>query len=197
MDKPIIKTDTYTKTTRKEKINQTILENKLNNLFDEWNNDLIQHKPLKMLIIRDGQICEGEFEGILNVISNQIEKGHLLKQFTFDVIEYHKTSLKGIRMWNKNGFVTNVLEGTYFIIDNSNAILAPTGSATLNQGTSHPILIKSVHCSNDISIILQDIFSLSQLNFSSPTVAQSYCLPIKRADEQLKNRKMQEVERIK
>jgi argonaute-like protein implicated in RNA metabolism and viral defense len=93
--------------------------------------------------------------------------------------------------------IENVLEGTFFLIDKSNTILSPTGSSTLNQGTAHPILIKKIIGTTDIKVILQDIFALTQLNFSSPTVAQGHCLPIKRADEQLKDRKMQEVERIK
>jgi hypothetical protein len=197
MDKPIIKTDTYTKTNRKEKINQTILENKLNSLFEEWSNELIQSSPKKMLIIRDGKVCEGELMGITNTIKNQISKRNLPIDFDFDIIEYHKTSLKGIRLWQKNGLVTNVLEGTYFIINKNNALLVPTGAATLRQGTAHPILIKIVKSNTNFKIILQDIFSLSQLNFSSPSVAQSFCFPIKRADEQLKDRKIQEVERIK
>lgn len=197
MEKPIIKTDTFTKTNRKETINRTILENKLNNLFDVWSNDLINHRPVRMLVLRDGKMCEGEFEGIESVISNQITKRNLSHEFEFDVIEYHKTSLKRIRLWCRNGVVENVLEGTYILLNSSNAILSPTGCATLNQGTSHPILVKKVNGATDIKIILQDIFSLTQLNFSSPAIAQGHCLPIKRADEQLKDRKMQEVERIK
>ncbi len=200
MQKPIIKTDTFTKSNRKEKINQTILESKLNSLFDGWSNDLINSRPLKMLVTRDGKVCEGEGEAIESVVKNQIAKKNLSNDFTFDVIEYHKTSLKGVRLWTRNegiGLIENVLEGTFFLLDNRNAILSPTGYSTLNQGTSHPILIRKVNGPTDINVIIQDIFALTQLNFSSPTVAQGHCLPIKRADEQLKDRKMQEVERIK
>lgn len=197
MEKPIIKTDTFTKTNRKEKINRTILENKLNNLFDDWDNDLISARPLKMLVTRDGKVCEGECEAIESVISNQVTKGNLSDKFEFDIIEYHKSSLKGIRLWESSESVVNVLEGTYYVMDNANGILVPTGCATLNQGTAHPILIKKIQGTTEVKVILQDLFSLNQLNFSSPTVAQGYCLPIKRADDQLKDRRMQEVERIK
>jgi hypothetical protein len=200
MQKPIIKTDTFTKSNRKEKINQTILESKLNNLFDGWSNDLINSRPLRMLVTRDGKVCEGESEAIDSAVKNQISKKNLSNDFTFDVIEYHKTSLKGIRLWMRNesvGLVENVLEGTFFLMNSTNAILSPTGSSTLNQGTAHPILIRKIKGTTDMKVILQDVFALTQLNFSSPTVAQGHCLPIKRADEQLKDRKMQEVERIK
>lgn len=197
MEKPIIKTDTFTKTNHQEKINRTILENKLNNLFDRWNNDLISFRPKKMLITRDGKVCDGECEAFEKVINNQISKGNLSNDFNYDVIEYHKSSLKGIRLWNNGDLVENVLEGTYFIKDANNGVLVPTGAATLNQGTAHPILVKKVIGNAEMKLILQDLFSLNQLNYSSPTVAQGYCLPIKRADDQLKDRRMQEVERIK
>jgi len=195
--KPIIKTDVFAKTDKKEKINGTILKNKLNNLFDAWSTELIQNPPKNMLIIRDGKVCDGEFEAIQEVINDQINKNHFLTEFDFDLVEYHKTSRKGIRMWDRNIIPANVMEGTYFKMDKNNAVLSPTGEATLYQGTSHPILIKKLKGKAEIETILQDIFSLSQLNFSSPTVAQSLCLPIKKADELLKERKMQEVERIK
>lgn len=197
MDKPIIKTDSFPKTNRQEKINKRILEIKLGDLFDEWSNELIQYKPKNMLIIRDGKVCEGELEGLKNVIESQIKKKHLPPDFQFDLIEYHKATQKGIRLWTHERTVHNVLEGTYFKLDGKRALLCSTGHTTLNQGTAKPTLIKSVFGERSIEFILQDLFSLSQLNYSSPRVAQNYCLPIKRADEQLRDRKLQEVARIK
>jgi len=197
MDKPIIKTDSFSKTNRQEKINQKILELKLEELFDEWSNELINYKPRNMLVIRDGKVCEGELEGLQNVIDAQIKKRHLPEDFHFDLIEYHKSTQKGIRLWTKKEGTHNVLEGTYLKLDQKSAILCSTGVATLNQGTTKPVLIRSVFGRTSVQTVLQDVFSLSQLNYSSPRVAQSYCLPIKRADEQLRDRKLQEVARVK
>jgi len=175
-----------------------ILETKLNNLLNEWNNDLIKYKPMNMLVIRDGKICEGELQAIESVISGLKTKRYIPDQFKVDAIEYHKSSLKNVMLYeNSGGNIENCLEGSYYIFDKTNAFLATTGASTLTQGTANPILIKSPNENCSLIKVLQDLFTLSQFNFSSPTVAQKNCAPIKNADEQLKDRKSQEVERIK
>lgn len=197
MSKPIIKTVVYPKTSKKEAINPIILQNKIKVLFSEWEVDLLKYSPQSLLIIRDGKECTGEYQAIVNAMEELKEKKCLPENFDFDVVEYHKTTQKNIRFWSKQGeIVDNTLEGSYVQMDANHIFVNTTGVATLRQGTAAPILIKSKK-QMDIMKAAQDIFTLSQLNFSSPTVAQRFCLPIKQADEQLNERKNQEIERIK
>jgi hypothetical protein len=185
------------KTEKTETINKVILEKYIKELFIN-NKELIRKQQMRsLLILRDGKDCGQEYEAIKSSIQFLIDKQVLKNDFKFDFVEYHKSSLKGIRIWNKNGtLVTNALEGSYLLLDKHTAVLTTTGEGTLNQGTAMPVLIKTKYTECNLLDILNDIFISSQLNFSSPRVAQRLTLSAKRADEQLKDRMAQEIFRI-
>jgi hypothetical protein len=183
---------------KKEEINKVFLEKYLKELITN-NKDLIKAQQMKsMLILRDGKDCGEEFEAIKSVIQFFTEKGLFPADFKFDFIEYHKSSLKQVKIWEKSGHLNvNCLEGSYFVMDSTTAILATTGAGTINQGTAAPVMIRNKYTKGDLLPMLRDIFLTSQLNFSSPRVAQRLTFSAKRTDEQLKDRMAQEIFRIK
>ncbi len=183
----------------KETINRVQLEKYLENLFNPIRFKLERHKPLNMLVLRDGKDCSEEYEAIVSVINNLKEQRVFGPNFYFDFAEYHKSSRKGIRIWERDaGKIENAIEGSYILLSNNQAVLNPTGSGTLRQGTAAPILIVGKHTPNiNIHKVVEDIFMTSQLNFASPSVAQRLTFAAKRVDDQLIERRAQEVERIK
>ncbi|RZJ92130.1 MAG: hypothetical protein EOO20_02875 [Chryseobacterium sp.] len=184
--------------TKKEEINKVFLEKYLKQLLLE-NRELIMEKGMRsMLVLRDGKDCGEEYEAIANIVEQFKKQSIFPPNFRCDFVEYHKSSQKQIRIWDKNGHLkNNCLEGSYFLLDEQTAILNTTGAGTLNQGTAAPIMIKNKYTNANLLHVLTDIFTTSQLNFSSPRVAQRLTFPAKRTDEQLKDRMAQEILRIK
>ncbi|MCG8446377.1 MAG: hypothetical protein MI753_11735, partial [Hyphomicrobiales bacterium] len=151
------------------------------------------------LVLRDGRDCGEEYQAIESVVSTLKQENILPYSFSFEFAEYHKTSRKGLRIWDRNGeSIDNALEGSYTILDEYQAVLNTTGNGTLMQGTASPLLIVGKYSPNmNINNVIEDIYLTSQLNFSSPSVAQRLTYPAKRVDDQLIERRAQEVERIK
>ncbi|MBN2572568.1 MAG: hypothetical protein JXA68_10605 [Ignavibacteriales bacterium] len=197
---PIFKTDTHRKIdTYSETINPEFLKEYFIELFksEKCLTALRKYKPKSLLIYRDGKNCKDEFKALKSGIQ-ELQKSSLQlidNTLKLDFIEYHKSISKEIRMWH-NGFnnqISNVIEGSFFLLDNTSAILSSTGEGTLTQGTSDPIQINLRFTKGDLNKIIEDIFYTSQLNFSNPITAQRLSLPLKRADELLKEKRAQEI----
>lgn len=186
------------KTDRGETINGMILGKAFADLLGGGALSIIRrYNVSSMLVLRDGHDCDREFRAIEAAVSSLKGRG-LPTDFRFDFAEYHKSSQKEIRFWDRtNQGIENALEGTFFVLDARTAVLATTGSGTLRQGTAQPVLIKTKHIQGDLMPILSDVFHTSQLNFSSPTVAQRLTYPAKRADELLQDRQAREIVRIR
>lgn len=197
---PILPCQTLRKTDQKEEtINQIILKDEIVKLFRGHRDWIKKHNLKSALVLRDGKNCGEEFLAVKNSFSELVTSGILPADFHFDFVEYHKSTRKEIRLWEeKQNDVLNVLEGAYTILEDGKiAIIATTGRATLNQGTSDPLLILNKYTAAPIMKVVEDIFLTSQLNFSSPRVGQRLTLPAKRADEQLIEKRAQEIKRIK
>jgi len=183
---------------KKEEINAAFLERYVVELFTNNKTVISKFNLNSLLVLRDGKNCGSEYSSLQDTVAKLIGNGILAATFTMTFVEYHKTTLKEVRLIDKSASgYTNVLEGSYFIPDGNTAILATTGSGTLNQGTASPVMIKGGYGNCDMKKILHDVFISSQLNFSSPSVAQRLTFAAKRADDQLKDRIAQEVMRIK
>jgi len=182
---------------KSEEIARPFLERYLKELINQ-NKEVIQrHKLNSMLILRDGKDCGEEFKAIQSVIEWFKKLGVFAEDFKYDFIEYHKSTLKQIKIWEKNGpNHVNCLEGSYLLLDRDTGILNTTGAGTLHQGTASPLLIRKKYMECDLVKVLEDIFSTSQLNFSSPRVSQRLTYPAKRTDEQLKDKMAQEILRF-
>ena len=155
--------------------------------------------PLKsVLIIRDGRIQKSELRGLEDSIS-VLRQDELLEQDgRVDIVGLHKSSLKNVRLWNNDRErVSNVLEGTGLSLNSDTFVLCTTGDATLRQGTARPIAFVGNGHHQNLSDVAFSAFASSQLNWSSPDVAQHLPLPLKRTDEELDARMSQEIRRVK
>jgi hypothetical protein len=183
---------------QKETINPVFLERYLIDLFTKNRTIIAKNAFKSMLVLRDGKNCGEEYEALVTAIDKLKKKGVIDLDLTFALVEYHKSTLKEIRLLDKSqGRYHNVIEGSYFLPDKNTAILASTGCGTLNQGTAAPVMLKCLLSDCDLLKAVNDVFVTSQFNFSNPTVAQRITFAAKRADEQLKDRIAQEVIRIK
>jgi hypothetical protein len=181
----------------KETINPVLLKDLLLELFKNHANEIKRYNIANMLAFRDGVDCGEEYSAILDAVNELKIQNILPNEFNFDFAEYHKSSRKGIKLWNNyRGEITNPLEGNYLLIGKNTAILTPTGCGTLTQGTSDPLIIQTKYTQPDMNKVLEDIFLSSQFNFSSPKVAQRLMLTAKRTDELLQEKRAQEIKRI-
>lgn len=183
--------------TKHETINKVVLKDAILKLCQQ-----VQRRhfaPLQsILVIRDGRECGLELESIAQAKDELIQSGFLEKGGRMDTVDFHKRSVKRIRMWFKNhaGDISNAREGTAFMIDARTIVLANTGAATLSQGTAEPIMLETHQNGINISAIAQDVHSTTHLNWSNPRIAQRLPIELKRTDEELTNRATQEIRRI-
>ena len=184
--------------TKHETINKVVLKDAILELFQQVKR--LRFNPLQsILVIRDGRECGLELESIAQAKDKLIQSGFLEKGGRMDTVDFHKRSVKRIRMWFKNHarYISNVREGNAFRLDTKTVVLANTGAATLSQGTAEPIMLVAHQDDVDISAIAQDVHSATHLNWSNPRIAQRLPIALKRTDEELTNRAAQEIRRIK
>lgn len=178
--------------TKRESINPRILADKIVELVSGrlWRRfDALE----SLLIQRDGRFCGDETQAVLEAISNLKQLGKVARNATVDLIDLRKTSQNPVRLWEIDSFgnVTNPLEGTVLHLNVKTLVIASTGQATLNQGTANPfILVGNGHCTN-IDRAGRAAFAATQLNWSSPRVAQRLPLHVKNSDEALQDRAAQ------
>lgn len=185
--------------TKHETINPIHLRDKIVALVQRAAADRKRFDPLcSMLVLRDGRECGHELKAIDDARSELIKLKLFMPKARIDIIDVHKKSLKGIRYWEKNdsGELHNVLEGTALFLDKKTALITNTGAATLHQGTAEPLMLVAHKDNVDMRDIVSDVNATSHLNWSSPTVAQKLPIVLKRTDEQLENRILQEIRRI-
>lgn len=156
--------------------------------------------PLGSLVVfRDGKLAGREADGIRKALERLHQAGRLSANARVDLIDVHKDTLKGLRLWSvsKRGQVTNVLEGTAVQLGRHMVLLATTGEATLTQGTAQPILLVDGQEEGRVPDAAEAFSAGSHLNWSSPRVAQQCSLPLKRTDDELTARSAQEVRRLR
>ena len=180
-----------------ETINELVLHEEIVKLFKkaaEWRDFQM---PRSLLILRDGRECGRELEGINKAKEELIEKGHLAETAEVDVIDFHKSIKKGIRLWERAGknWVEQILEGTAFFLDDQTVVLTTTGAPTLRQGTAAPVMLMGRSENIDMDRVTKAVYVSTHLNFSNPNVAQRLPLELKRTDDELKSRDAQEIPR--
>jgi hypothetical protein len=115
MVKPIFPSHVNRKVGKKrESINEKLLEDELYKFLSKKSHEIKKYKIEKLLILRDGKFCENETVAIESAFSKLNKEDLLPNNFSFDFVEYHKTTRKVIRFWENND---NVLEGSYFLIN--------------------------------------------------------------------------------
>jgi hypothetical protein len=202
-----LRTETYRRADHnRQTINPKYLADEIEKLFNSFKEQFDEFDMIdSILFVRDGQfygaIIDDEYrhetEAVQEAIKRLREKNILSEAGPADLVNLHKDTLKGIRFWDvhKDGSVTNPLEGQAIKLDKNTLVIATTGEATLNQGTAQPLVLQG---NGQISSIIKAgevTFLGSQLNWSSPTVAQRLTIQLKRTDEELLSRGIQEIRR--
>lgn len=186
------KTDSYNET-----INPEFLEEGIRKIFREAGYDTVKSKNL--LIYRDGKDCKEELQTIKKILPSLMEDGILSNDLEWDYIEYRKSMMKSLRIYDSYGKdASNSLEGSFFDVHPSEwSLITTTGAATLHQGTANPLSIRNDFTYGDLSNIREDLFLAAQYNFSNPSKAQRHSLPLMRADEELQSRMAQEIKGLR
>lgn len=182
---------------QRETINEHHLKASILKLFKKAQR--MRFDPLdSLLVLRDGRECGQELEGIMAAKDELVRWGMLKPGARLDVVDFHKESLKGVRLWDStNGHADNVIEGTYVLLNNREAVLANTGLVTLSQGTSVLLMLSARSEGTEMRRVAEDVHVGSHFNWSSPRMAQRLPIVLKRTDEQLENRTDQEIKRIR
>lgn len=182
-----------------ETINELVLHEEIVKIFKkaaEWGDFQM---PRSLLILRDGRECGRELEGINKAKEELIEKRFLAKTVEVDVVDFHKSIKKGIRLWErvKKNRVEQILEGTAVFLDRRTVVLNTTGAPSRYQGTADPVMIVGRSDGIDMDRVTKAVYVSTHLNFSNPNVAQKLPLELKRTDDELRNRDSQEIRRIR
>ncbi len=171
-----------------EAINPVILQDKIAEVLEQYGGSCFA--PLRsLLVLRDGGVCGEEPRATRQGLDRWMSAGSLSQNADIHVIDYHKTSVKDLRMWELAvGETRNVLEGRAVYLDERTGLLCCTGAATLPAGaTAEPSLLIA-RDGADIRRAVRMVFALAQLNYSSPAKAHRYPLPLRDADTKLRAR---------
>ena len=180
-----------------ETISADILHDEIMKLFEKEAERSDFQAPCSLLILRDGHECGRELEGINKAKEELIKKNLIAEAAKVDVVDFHKSIKKGIRLWERiaENRVEQILEGTAFFLDNHSVVLTTTGAPTRYQGTAAPVMLVSRSDNIDMVRVAKAVYASTHLNFSNPNVAQKLPLELKRTDDELKNRDSQEIPR--
>jgi hypothetical protein len=181
-----------------ETMNKKVLRDEIVELLEQLG-DSVRDPLRSVLVLRDGRQYGKELEGITEAREVLVRSGVLEEAVRVDVIDFHKSSARRIRLWDREGAggVRHASEGTALLLDGRRAVLTNTGAATLNQGTAEPVMVVTHGNDVDLRAVVEDVHATTHLNWSSPSVAQRLPLVLKRTDEQLRERAAQEVRRVR
>ncbi len=186
--------DCWTKPdTRRETIEKVQLADKIANIPEALNGHRLT--PLKsLLVLRDGHECGDESQAIDQALNLWKKMDVLAQSAAVDVIDYHKRTVKDLRMWRVSERETgNVLEGRAVFLDGRTALTSLTGAATLSRGvTADPVLLVG-RDQSDIRRAAGGVFALAQHNWLSPKKAYRDAQPMRDADHELTRRMAMEV----
>ncbi|MCI0693569.1 hypothetical protein L0337_16370 [candidate division KSB1 bacterium] len=183
---------------KNETINEEILRDAIVKLFKRIPS-YASTKIRSLLVLRDGRKCGNELVGIRAAQAELARLGCLQLDAKLDIVDFHKNSNKDIRFWEllDSQNANNVIDGSGLFLTSKVVLIANTGAATLRQGTADPIMLVASDDQTNMTVVAQDVVAATQLNFSSPKVAQRLPLTLKRTDDELKARAAQEIRRIK
>ena len=183
---------------RLETINKTILRDEIVKLFENAGGQR-DFQPLRsVLVLRDGRKCGGELEGINEAIEALIANRLLVGAVDVDVVDFHKSNKKKIRLWERTrrNAIEQGLEGEAVVIDKRTVVLITTGAPTLHQGTAAPVMLVGQSTDIDMVRVAKAVYASTHLNFSNPNVAQRLPLEFKRTDDELRSRHAQQIKRM-
>ncbi|UYQ93803.1 hypothetical protein MKQ68_01675 [Chitinophaga horti] len=175
-------------TYRNEKISHRVISDKIRDVLARHLR-VCQDKPRSIVILRDG-ISYGEEEKALQTALWELDNMNLIDSANVQtgVINVAKTSAVPIRVATYNERQRSLYNpdcGTYLYLEETNkrdAFIFNTGYPYTVPGSSQPLHASYVCGNIDFKQALQDIFTLTQITFSSPDRPTSLPLPLKLID---------------
>jgi len=156
-------------------------------LYDKLREHLLELglRPKSIVVHRDGRSYKAERAGIRDAIERLKAEGLVDPNATMGVADIRKSSASHLRLveeW-RNGSLTNPRIGSYQPLSSSAGIVCNTGWPFQIPGTANPLHVYIVEGDLNVEWILEDIFALSQLNYSAPDKCVRDPLTIKLNDE--------------
>jgi hypothetical protein len=103
------------------------------------------------------------------------------------VVELRKHTSSHLRLFAESaGRIENVRAGTYHVLTEREAIVALTGRPFRIAGTANPLTIEIAHGGGPIEDVIEDLFGLAQLGYTSPEASSKLPITIKLCDDFLR-----------
>jgi len=170
---------------RNEKINHAIIQEKIVKVLGR-HLKIGEDVPKSIVILRDGVSFGEEEKALVGAIDELHKQGLINKDdVKLAVVDVAKSSAIPVRAAAYNGS-TKILEnpssGTHFYMNNKNAFIFNTGFPYKVRGSSMPLQVSLAFGEIEFDKVLEDVFRLTQITFSSPDRPTSLPLPLKLID---------------
>jgi hypothetical protein len=141
--------------------------------------------PRSIVIHRDGRTFTSELNGLQRAMQELKSKGILSREILVGVVDIRKTTADHLRLVQGESLerAHNCTVGSYYVLGNKEGIICTTGWPFRFPGTAKPLAVVIPEGDLDISQVLEDIFSLSQLVFTAPDKCARLPLTVKLADD--------------
>lgn len=142
------------------------------------------------VIHRDGRLFESEIKGAKDAFTRLRDEGFVSPTATLTSVEIGKHSFTSLRLFTlqtKHGgeITENPTVGQHFIASESDGYLVATGKPFARQGTALPLHVRKVEGPLSVTEILEDVFWLTNLNWSQPEGCTRHPITIKINDRRL------------
>ncbi|MEW6001198.1 MAG: hypothetical protein AB1638_00895 [Nitrospirota bacterium] len=143
--------------------------------------------PGSIVIHRDGRTGLSEIDGAQDAFKALKREGILPSDVITGIVEIRKTRTYHVRLveGRTDTPYDNSTLGSYFLLSSKEAIVCNTGRPFISQGTVKPLHAVIADGNLDIKKVIEDIFNLSQLIWSSPDKCGRLPVTIRLADDLL------------
>jgi len=150
--------------------------------FAEW-----KQECRSVVIHRDGRAYADEWKGFQAAIRDLKREKLLPDNVIIGIVEVHKHSSSKVRLIAKReGHFVNPIIGGWEPLGEREGIVCTTGYPFISQGTVNPIHIRIAYGELELTPVLQDEFSLSQLCWMVPDRCCRLPIPIQLSDDFLR-----------
>jgi hypothetical protein len=145
-----------------------------------------QCKPTSLLIHRDGRLFPAERKGVEIAVRRLQRDGRLPLDIQVGFVDIHKHTSNNLRL--VRGAVPHQAAiadiGSWWALNDNTGIVCTTGSPFRIRGTPQPLEITTSGAAT-LEAALEDVFCLSQLGFSAPSLSTRLPIVLKLADDLL------------
>jgi hypothetical protein len=136
-----------------------------------------------LVLYRDGELKGEEPESLRLAADRARDRGLLRQDAPVAIVEVRKTNPYRIFDRRLQG-LSNPYPGCWFRLSDDSAILATTGTPWIADGSVEPLLIRveTVDGNLELERVVRDVFLMSELNISTPTLPHKLPVVIALAD---------------